>query len=290
MNIGIIGLGLIGGSIGRAAKKKTLHKVYGLDIDPEVMLKARLCAAIDDELNDDVIGNIDLLILSLYPDTAIKVMQESIPKLKKGAMVIDCCGTKRKIVNAMEELKVDYPDIEFIGVHPMAGREFSGISHAIPTLFENGYVIMTPVHTGIAALAAVKGFFMELGACGVEIASKEKHDTMIAYTSQLAHVLSSSYIKSELSNSYTGFSAGSFRDMTRVAKLNPQMWTELCLENADNLVERIDELIQHLSEYRDALRIGNEDEVYKLFLEGTEMKAKADELMKERKKNDKNQD
>ncbi len=289
MNIGIIGLGLIGGSIGRAAKKKTSHKVFGLDIDKEVMLKARLCIAIDEELNDDNLADIDLLILSLYPDTAIKVMRESLPKLKKGAIVIDCCGTKRKIVNAMEELKKDYPHIEFVGVHPMAGREFSGISHAIPTLFENGYVIMTPVYSDIATLASVKGFFMELGACGVEVASKEKHDTMIAYTSQLAHVLSSSYIKSELSDSYTGFSAGSFRDMTRVAKLNPQMWTELCLENADNLVIRIDELIQHLSEYRDALKAGNEADLYKLFLEGTEMKAKADELMKERKRNDKNQ-
>lgn len=289
MNIGIIGLGLIGGSIGRATKKKTLHRVYGKDIDQEVMLKARLCSAIDYELNEEVLKDIDLLILSLYPDTAIENMKELVPKLKKGAVVIDCCGTKRKIVESMEKLKEEYPHIEFIGVHPMAGREFSGISHAIPTLFENGYVIMTPVHSGIEALSLVKGFFMEIGACGVEIASKEKHDLMIAYTSQLAHVLSSSYIKSELSESYTGFSAGSFRDMTRVAKLNPQMWTELCIENSDNLVARIDELVFHLNEYREALKNGDFEEVYRLFEEGTEMKARADELMKERKKNDKNQ-
>lgn len=289
MNIGIVGLGLIGGSIGRAAKKKTEHKVYGLDIDQEVMLKAKLCLAIDGNLDDQILKDIDLLILSLYPDTAIKVMKDMLPHLKKGAIVIDCCGTKRKIVDAMEELKGIYPDIEFIGVHPMAGREFSGISHALPTLFENGYVIMTPVHSSIWALTAVKSFFIELGACGIEVASKEKHDEMIAYTSQLAHVLSSSYIKSELSSRYTGFSAGSFRDMTRVAKLNPQMWTELCIENADNLVVRIDELISHLTEYRDALNKGNAEEVYRLFQEGTERKAQADELMKERKKNDRNQ-
>lgn len=289
MKIAIYGLGLIGGSIGRAALKKTDHTVYGFDIVPENVVKAKLAEAITDELNEVKLGETDMVVLSLYPEAAISVMNRILPKLKSGAIVIDCCGTKRKIVGAMEKAKVEYPDIEFVGIHPMAGREFSGISHALPTLFENGYVIVTPVHSDIRALTAVKRFFIDLGACGIEVATAEKHDKMIAYTSQLAHVLSSSYIKSELSNCYTGFSAGSFRDMTRVAKLNPAMWTELCIENRDNLVERIDELVLHLNEFRDALAKGDEKEVYRLFEDGTKMKNQAENLMKERKKNDRNQ-
>lgn len=286
MKIAIFGLGLIGGSIGRATLKKTSHEVFGTDLVKENIIKAKLLNAINGKLSDEILSDCDLVILSAYPDASIKIMQDILPKLKKGATVIDTCGTKRKIVSAMKVLKDKYPDVDFLGVHPMAGREFSGISHATQGLFENAYVILTPFYSDIRLLTKVRNFFVELGAAGVEVASAEKHDTMISYTSQLAHVLSSCYIKNELSSSYTGFSAGSFRDMTRVAKLNPTMWTELCIENRDNLSEQIQDLIDNLEKFKSALDDNDEERLFRLFEEGTIKKARADELMKERKKNE----
>lgn len=288
MNIGIFGLGLIGGSIGRATVKKTDHKVFGTDKFADNVMKAKLLNAIHQELTDENLMECDMVCLAVYPQTAIEIMNKILPKLKDGAIVFDCCGTKRKIVKAMEEAKKQYPSLHFVGIHPMAGREFSGISHAIPTLFENSFTIVTPIEQDMQVLTTVRNFFMELGSIGIEVASGEKHDKMISYTSQLAHVLSSSYIKNPLSSSYAGFSAGSFRDMTRVAKLSPSMWTELCLENGDNLVEQIDNLIFHLEEYKKAIKNGDEKRLYSLFEEGSLRKAEAEELIKKRKKNDKN--
>ncbi len=288
MKIAIIGLGLIGGSIGRAALKKTEHEVYGRDLSDEVVQKAKLLEAISDELDDEKLATCDLIVLAVCPSAAISVMNEVLPKLKRGAILIDVCGTKRKIVSKMGEAREAYPEINFVGVHPMAGREFSGISHAVSWLFENSYVILTPVHSDIFALSAVKNFFSELGACNVTVATAEKHDEMISYTSQLAHVVSSCYIKNQLSKNYAGFSAGSFRDMTRVAKLNPKMWTELCMENRDNLAVQIDDLRDRLSEFSDALKTKDESRLYKLFSEGAARKEEAENLMKEKRKNDRN--
>lgn len=286
MKIAIYGLGLIGGSLGKATLKKTDYLVYGNDINRENIIKAKLLNAISGEVNDEILAEVDLVILSVYPDSAISVMWEILPKLKKGATIIDTCGTKRKIVASMKRAKEEYPDINFVGAHPMAGKEFSGISHAGVSLFENAFIILTPIYNDIMVLSKVRDYFMTLGACGVEVASAEKHDKMISYTSQLAHVLSSSYIKNELSSSFAGFSAGSFNDMTRVAKLNPTMWTELCMENRDNLAEQIGVLINNLNDFKVALESGDEERVFELFALGTALKEKAIELLKERRKNE----
>ncbi len=287
MNIAIYGLGLIGGSIGRATLKKTEHKVFGADIVEENLLKAKLLGAITDKLDDEKLSKCQMVCLAVYPKTATTLLNEILPKLADGTIVFDCLGTKRAIVEAMKKAKLKYPKLHFVGIHPMAGREFSGISHAIPSLFENSFTIVTPIDQDMDVLMKVRNFFYELGSVGVVVASAEKHDKMISYTSQLAHILSSSYIKNPLSADYAGFSAGSFRDMTRVAKLSPTMWTELCMENRDNLVEQIDDLVLHLQEYKKALSDGDEQKLYQLFEDGLKLKIKADELLKEKKKNDK---
>lgn len=284
MKIAIYGMGLIGGSIGKSALKKTAHTVYGADINPENIVKAKLVGAIHAELSLQTLAECDLVILAIYPQSACAVMREILPLLKDGATVIDCCGTKRLIVGEMADCTKKYPNLNFVGVHPMAGKEFSGISHASANLFENSFTIITPVTQDIKILALVRDFFFELGSTNIQVATADQHDKLISYTSQLAHVLSSCYVKNPLCSSYAGFSAGSFRDMTRVARLNAEMWTGLCLENADNLAEQIQNLIDNLQQYKSAIENKDALTLARLFDEGTKLKIRADEALRERRK------
>lgn len=281
MNIGIIGLGLIGGSLGRATKLKTEHKVFGADKDPDVIRKAVLVNAIDREMTDGDFGKLDLLIVSLPLSATLKVLKESVPKLRAGATVMDCCGNKKDVVAKMKKLAKDYPDIHFAGVHPMAGREWSGISHSTATLFEHSYFVLTPVRASLGALAELKKYFSSLGADGTAVTTAEEHDKIISYTSQLAHIASSAYVKNPLSEAHVGFSAGSFRDMTRVAKLDPVMWTELFLSNKENLLNNLDVYITHLTEYREAIADGDAEKLKSLLADGVKMKEQAESLKRQ---------
>ncbi|MBQ3755131.1 MAG: prephenate dehydrogenase, partial [Clostridia bacterium] len=159
-----------------------------------------------------------------------------------------------------------------------------GISHSMATLFDKAFVVLVPVSQDIAKLAVVKNLFLAIGATDVEICNAKKHDGMISYTSQLAHIVSSSYVKNPHCSSHAGFSAGSFRDLTRVAKLNPDMWAELFVENKDYLVNDIDEIIKHLQEYRDAIAEGDEKELRVLLADGVKQKEAAENARKERLK------
>lgn len=259
MNIGIIGLGLIGGSLGRAIIKRTEHKVFGMDNDKETMLKAELLKAYDYVLNDDNISEMDIVILALPPHIACSVLDNIASKLKERAIVVDCVGNKRVVVGKMRSLSVIYPELIFIGGHPMAGREFSGVRHSTAGLFDNASMIFVPVSQDIASLQITKELFLEIGFKRVVMTTAEEHDRIISYTSQLAHVVSSAYVLSPTAESYLGFSAGSFRDMTRVARMNPDMWTELFIENKDNLVKELDEFIANLTEYRDLISAGDKE-------------------------------
>lgn len=259
MNIGIIGLGLIGGSLGRAIIKRTKHNVFGTDNDTETMLKAELLKAYNFELNDSNIGDMDIVILALPPHIACNILENISPKLKADTIVIDCVGNKRAVVGKMKKLSLEYPEIIFLGGHPMAGREYSGVKHSTASLFDNASMIFVPVSQDIAALQVAKDFFMEIGFKKVVMTTAEEHDRIISYTSQLAHVVSSAYVLSPTAESYLGFSAGSFRDMTRVARMNPDMWTELFIENKDNLTSELDEFISNLTEYRDLINAGDKD-------------------------------
>lgn len=281
MKIGIIGLGLIGGSLGRATKLKTAHEVYGRDKDREAVLKAELLNAVDREMTDDDFSQTDLMIVALPLSATLSVIKEVAPKLKSGATLIDCCGNKRDVAAEMKRLSKKRPDVNFAGVHPMAGREWSGISHSMATLFEHSYFILTPIAASLEALAALKAYFSSLGAEGTAVATADEHDKIISYTSQLAHIASSAYIKNPLSESHVGFSAGSFRDMTRVAKLDPDMWTELFLANKDNLLANLDLFIEHLEEYRAAIDGGNAEELKRLLSDGVKMKEQAEKLRRQ---------
>lgn len=285
MKIGIIGLGLIGGSLGRAIVKKTSHTVYGSDINASVMLKAELLGAYHHKLDDASICELDVLIIALTPNAFIEEMNKVVGKLKNGAIIMDIAGNKKKIVEAMNNLSKSYPEVNFIATHPMAGREFSGVEHSSITMFDRASLLFVPVSADIEARARLKKLALEIGFQTVVNTTVDEHDKIIAYTSQLAHVVSSSFVKSPTASEHDGFSAGSFRDLTRVAKLNSSMWTELLIDNKDNLVGEIDLMIKHLQEYRDAISMGNESELFELLQEGNERKEIIEKATREWRKN-----
>ena len=276
MKIGIVGLGLIGGSLGRTIVAKTDHVVYAFDLDSDAMKTGLLLKAYHEVLSAENIGEMDLMIFALYPKALKIALKEYCPKLKDGCIVLDCCGNKRSVIGVMDELSKTYKNIEFIGAHPMAGREFSGIKHSTATLYDKASMILVPVNADIRTLSFIKQFSLEIGFGSVVITTANKHDEIIAYTSQLAHVVSSSYIKSPTAQQYLGFSAGSFRDMTRVARLSPEMWSQLMMENSDNLVREIAIMIEKLQEYSSALQKGDMEELKALLADGTEKKLSAE--------------
>ena len=256
--IAIAGLGLIGGSFAKAIKRKTSLYILGFDVCQKAEEKALADGAIDSIGSWDALSKADTLYLALYPDSAIEFLKNSLPYLKKGALIIDLCGVKTYIYNQLSPLCQEH-GLSYIGAHPMAGRELSGYDASLPSLFDGASLILTPGN-GVEseAVSRFMEFAYEIGFSRCVVTTPEHHDQMIAYTSQLAHVVSASYIKSPRAEFQSGYSAGSYKDMTRVAKLNETMWSELFLENAVPLIEEIDEMILHLKEYRSAIAERNE--------------------------------
>ncbi len=286
MKVGIVGLGLIGGSLGRAIVSKTKDTVYAFDLDRKAMLSGKLLGAYHYELNEQNLSELDVIFFSLYPNALEQSLNKYLSKLKKGCIVSDCCGNKRRVVSQMQKLSKEYPDLQFISAHPMAGREFSGVSHSTSNLFDKASMILVPVKAELKTIADFKAYVLGLGFGTVVITSADKHDETIAFTSQLAHLISGAYIKSERATQFLGFSAGSFRDMTRVARLNSEMWAQLTIDNSDFLVEELDSFIQHLSEYKNALENKDFALMKKLLEDGNEKKLLSEKMRRE-KNNDK---
>lgn len=276
MNIGIVGLGLIGASFGKSLKKLTENKVFGYDINQDVLLKAELVGAIDGQLSESNLQGIDVLIISVYPRAFKEVAKSYLPKMKEGAILMDFCGIKRGIEEDMKELSKQYPHVSFVGAHPMAGREFSGIDRSLSTLFERATCVVVPVKADIFTLEKVRDLFLSVGFSEAVFSTAYRHDEIIAFTSQLCHIVSNAFIKSPMASSHFGFSAGSYRDLTRVARLNPTMWTELMMDNRDLLKSELDGLIDRLIEYSKALGSGDEQRLYDLLKEGSDLKISID--------------
>lgn len=275
MNIGIVGLGLIGGSLARAVKETTEHKVFAFDLDRSALLGAALVGAIDGELDDEQLKQTDLLLLSLYPQAAVDYVKAHLGAIRPGTIVIDCCGVKRVVCRPLYTLAKEH-GFCFLGGHPMAGTQFWGFSHARASLFRGASMILTTEGVSdVRLLERVKAFFLSIGFETLTFTTPEEHDRIIAYTSQLAHIVSNAYVKSPTAMQRKGFSAGSYKDMTRVAKLNVGMWTELFLENSDNLCEELDLLIANLQQYRDALGAGDEEALRQLLEDGRQTKRQA---------------
>ncbi|SDM60529.1 prephenate dehydrogenase [Acetanaerobacterium elongatum] len=274
LQIGIIGLGLIGGSLAKAIKKFTPHTVYGLNRSKGTEQKALACGAMDGVLTDEALSGCDILFVGLYPALTIKTVLEKLPLLKKGCVIADLCGIKREVCGALSE-PCRVAGVTFIGAHPMAGREFSGFDYTTADLFQRASLILTPTEGTEQEERAVRlldGLALAVGFRAVVVTTPENHDRMIAYTSQLAHVLSNAYVKSPCAKEHTGYSAGSFKDLTRVAYLNEEMWTELFMQNRDNLTQELSLLIDNLTAYKQAMEAGDADTLKALLREGREIK------------------
>ena len=272
MRIGIVGLGLIGGSVAKAIKKNTDEICYGLDINKAVIASALAQETIDDEITIDNLDKCDIVIVSLYPQETIDFILGNKDKFKKGGIVIDACGVKSSIVEAVEQELKDQ-GVHFLGCHPMAGREFSGFAYSVDNLFDKASFIMTPTdNTPVSVIQKVSNFAYNMGFARCVVSTPEEHDRIIAFTSQLAHIVSSAYIKSPSLSKQVGFSAGSFKDLTRVAKLNEDMWTTLFMMNKGHLLNEINHIIKSLEDYRDAITNDDNDLLHDLLKEGRELK------------------
>ena len=277
MRILVVGMGLIGGSICKPIKAATSHAVYGCDIQPKVLEDAAADGAIDGAgtMTD---GTYDMIILCLHHRIAVQMVQEALPKIPAGTILVDTCGLKGRMVRDLT-YRCQKAGVRYVGTHPMAGREKNGYYASIPDLFQNANLIVTPVDgTDEAALDTVKELAKQMGFGKIVTATPMWHDNMIAYTSQLAHVVSSSYVKDFCMDDALSFSGGSFQDMTRVARLNENMWTELFLDNGDNLANEIDSLIARMQAYSTAIKAKDADTLCELLREGREKCIAIDEI------------
>ena len=268
--VGIVGLGLIGGSLARAYTEAG-HTVLGLDADPAVTDFAILDGAVAAHLTPDTFIRTDVIFLSIMPEAVVRFLEENAAALG-GCLVIDCAGTKRGVCEKGFAIAKAH-GFTFIGGHPMAGSHKGGYKNSRATLYHGASMIVVPHDTeDIALLDHVREIMLAAGFAGLTVCSAAEHDRTIAYTSQLAHAVSSAYVKSPTAEVRRGFSAGSFRDMTRVAQLDPDMWTALFLENADNLSHELSVLIENLEKYRDAITLGDKTTLRALLAEGRDIK------------------
>ncbi|MEG1657487.1 MAG: prephenate dehydrogenase [Oscillibacter sp.] len=275
MNVGIVGLGLIGGSMAKSIKARTAHSVFGLDLNDETMTLARMCGAIDGTLTAETLPRCDLILVAIRPGAAIAWVTDHAAEIAPSAIVVDLCGVKRVVVEALAPVAARH-GFAYIGGHPMAGRERGGFTAATDDLYVGASMILTPdKRTDMQLLETLKSFFLDIGFAGLTFSDPAEHDRIIAFTSQLAHITSSAYVKSPEAQLRRGFSAGSFQDMTRVARLDEELWTELFLDDADYLTAELDILVQHLTEYLTALQNRDAVTLRKLLREGKDLKATA---------------
>ena len=276
MNIGIVGLGLIGGSLAKSAKKNTDFKVFGYDLNKDVVKNAIENKALDGELTQKRLSSCDYVFIPLYPEAVVEYIRDNSDYFKDGAVVIDCAGVKRSVCSRCFEI-AEKSNFSFIGGHPMAGTQFSGFENSKDTMFYNAPFVLTPKENeDILILANAREVIMKLGFGRVSVMTPGKHDKLIAFTSQLAHVVSNAFVKSPSALERKGISAGSYKDLTRVAYLNENMWTELFLENKDNLIFELDNIINELKKYSDAMKNDDAEALKQLLKDGKDMKIKAD--------------
>ena len=275
MTVGIVGLGLIGGSFAKAYHEAD-HRVLAFDTDQSVFDFAILSGVVDGPLSEDTLSSCDLILIAVYPSAAVDYLRQHGAHIGPKPVAIDCCGTKRLVCDACFPLAKAY-GFTYLGGHPMAGTHNSGFKYATSTMFHNAPMVLVPAdHNDIDLLSRVKELLAPAGFGRFSITTAEQHDEMIAFTSQLAHVVSNAYIKSPTAGLHKGFSAGSYKDMTRVAWLAPEMWAELFLENKDFLMAELDTLMANLRQYQDAMVHNDLPGLVRLLDEGRKRKEEVD--------------
>ncbi len=275
MIVGIVGLGLIGGSAAKAFKAAG-HTVYAFDINRQIVGYAQLEGTVDAGLSAGSLGECALVLLTATPQAVMGYIGENARHISSAALVIDFCGTKRAVCEKGFALAAEH-GFAYVGGHPMAGLQYSGYKYSKATLFSGAsFIMVPPVHDDIALLDRVKQSLLPLGFKKYVVTTADFHDRMIAYTSQMCHVVSNAFIKSPSAKLHRGYSAGSFRDFTRVSRLNEDMWTELFLENKEHLLNELDLLIGSLQEYRQAIIRDDADTLRSLLRDGRIAKEEAE--------------
>ena len=275
MTVGIVGLGLIGASFAKAYKEAG-WTVLIHDIDNSAVLMGKIAGFVDDTLTSEKLKDCDLVLICVYPQATIDYVKENAKNFRKGGLVMDSGGIKRVVCDECFKIAKKNGFV-FVGAHPMAGNKYSGLKHSRASLFKGAPLVIVPeTFDDMKILDRVKEAMAPAEFGSFCLSHADKHDEMIAFTSQLAHVVSNAYVKSPTATEHHGFSAGSYKDLTRVAWLNATMWSELFMENKDNLVKEIDSLITELSKYKDAMISNNKDELKQLLEDGSQRKAELD--------------
>lgn len=267
----IVGLGLIGGSIAMGLKKWN-HKIYAIDIDKKAIDYALSEGIIDEgstDIDAEIIGKADVIISGLYPALIVDWIAGNQKYFRSGALVTDVTGVKGAVVDKIQSIL--RPDCEFIGVHPMAGKEVSGVQYADPAIFLPANLIITPTEKNTQqAIDFICEMGKELRFDNICQLSVEEHDRMIGYLSQLTHVIAVSLMNANDSKDLVQYTGDSFRDLTRIAKINENLWTELFLLNKENLVQQIDDFVAEISDFRDALQREDTEKMKQKFITSTQ--------------------
>ena len=275
MTVGILGLGLIGGSLARAYTIAG-HTVLAADRDASILGFAQLAGAVDSPLTAETIGECELILLAIYPEASAAWLEVNARHISPDALVMDCCGVKQQICETCFPLAEKY-GFTFIGGHPMAGTQFSGFKHSRWDLFQGAPMVLVPPRfDDMDLLDRAKKALAPCGFGSFSVTTARDHDRMIAFTSQMPHIISNAFIKSPTALEHQGLSAGSYRDLTRVAWLNSQMWAELFLENREFVLSELDTLLSSLTAYRDAVAADNSDTLITLLEEGKQRKEAVD--------------
>ena len=275
MTVGILGLGLIGGSLARAYAMEG-HRVLCCDRNEQMLAFAMLAGAVDAPLTPDNIPECDLILLAIYPEGSAAWLEQNAPCIRKDTLVIDCCGVKTEVCRRCFPVAQKY-SFTFMGGHPMAGTQFSGFKYSRGNLFDGAPMVLVPDRYDDPEL--LERAQKALAPChfgSFSVTTAEDHDRMIAFTSQMPHIVSNAFIKSPTALEHRGFSAGSYKDLTRVAWLNAPMWAELFLDNRQHVLMELDVLINNLVQYRNAISEGDADMLIKLLEEGKRRKEEVD--------------
>ena len=275
MTVGILGLGLIGGSLARAYALAG-HTVYAAEKNEQILSFAVLAGAVYGNLDETTIPLCDLILLAIYPEGSASWLEQNASFVSGSTLVMDCCGIKKEICERCFPLASKF-GFTFVGGHPMAGSQFSGFKYSRADLFDGApMVLVPPVYDDMALLDRVRQALEPCHFGRFSVTTAEDHDKKIAFTSQMAHIVSNAYVKSPTALEHKGFSAGSYKDLTRVAWLNPQMWAELFLQNKSNVLFELDCLLNNLQAYRNAIACENADELIQLLEEGKRRKEEVD--------------
>lgn len=275
MKVGILGLGLIGGSLARAYALAG-HTVFAKNRSESILSFAMLSGAVHGKLDEETIPECDLILLAIYPGGCAQWLEENGHLVSKDTLVLDCCGIKQEVCARCFPVAERY-GFTFVGGHPMAGSQFSGFKYSRGDLYKGApMVLVPPRYDDIELLQRVKDALAPCEFGMFSVTSAEEHDKMIAFTSQMPHVLSNAFIKSPTALKHKGFSAGSYKDLTRVAWLNAPMWSELFLENRENLLFELNTYLNSLTAYRDALENRDAAALTALLEEGKKRKEEVD--------------